>query len=72
MKRLLFASVSLAIGLAVSGAHAADKKILAFVTNGSSDFWKAAAAGVQKAQAELPDYDLQFKWTDPATAATQP
>ena len=45
MKRLLFASLSLAVGLAVSGAHAADKKILAFVTNGSSDFWKAAAAG---------------------------
>jgi ribose transport system substrate-binding protein len=68
----MFVSMSLAIGLAVStGAQAADKKILAFVTNGSSDFWKAAQAGVKKAQAELPDYDLQFKFTDPATAATQ-
>lgn len=71
MKRILFASVSLALGLAVSTAYAADKKILAFVTNGSSDFWKAAEAGVKKAQSELGDYDLQFKWTDPATAATQ-
>jgi ribose transport system substrate-binding protein len=72
MKRIMFVSLSLAIGLAVSsGAQAADKKILAFVTNGSSDFWKAAQAGVKKAQTELPDYDLQFKFTDPATAATQ-
>jgi len=72
MKRVLIGALSVAMGLAVvSGAHAADKKILAFVTNGSSDFWKAAAAGVAKAQTELPDYTLQFKWTDPATAATQ-
>ncbi len=71
MKRILLASVSLAVGLAVSTAYAADKKILAFVTNGPSEFWKAAQAGVKKAQAELPDYDLQFKFTDPSAAATQ-
>jgi ribose transport system substrate-binding protein len=57
--------------MAVSSAHAADKKILAFVTNGPSEFWKAAEAGVKKAQGELPNYTLQFKFTDPSAAATQ-
>jgi ribose transport system substrate-binding protein len=71
MKRVLLGSISLAVVLAVSSAHAADKKILAFVTNGPSEFWKAAEAGVKKAQGELPDYTLQFKFTDPSAAATQ-
>jgi ribose transport system substrate-binding protein len=71
MKRVLLGSISLAVVLAVSSAHAADKKILAFVTNGPSEFWKAAEAGVKKAQGELPNYTLQFKFTDPSAAATQ-
>jgi ribose transport system substrate-binding protein len=71
MKRVLLGSISLAVIFAVSSAYAADKKILAFVTNGPSEFWKAAEAGVKKAQAELPNYDLQFKFTDPSAAATQ-
>ena len=33
-----------------SGAYAEDKKTLAFVVNGASDFWKLAEAGVKKAQ----------------------
>jgi ribose transport system substrate-binding protein len=71
MKRVLLGSISLAVVFAVSSAYAADKKILAFVTNGPSEFWKAAEAGVKKAQGELPDYTLQFKFTDPSAAATQ-
>jgi ribose transport system substrate-binding protein len=71
MKRILLAGISLAAALAVTTAGAADKKILAFVTNGPSEFWKAAEAGVKKAQAELPNYTLQFKFTDPSSAATQ-
>jgi ribose transport system substrate-binding protein len=71
MKRVLLGSISLAVVLAVTSAHAADKKILAFVTNGPSEFWKAAEAGVKKAQGELPNYTLQFKFTDPSAAATQ-
>jgi ribose transport system substrate-binding protein len=71
MKRVLLGSISLAVIFAVSSAYAADKKILAFVTNGPSEFWKAAEAGVKKAQGELPDYTLQFKFTDPSAAATQ-
>jgi ribose transport system substrate-binding protein len=71
MRRILLAGASLAIVLSMTAAQAADKKILAFVTNGPSEFWKAAQAGVAKAQGELPNYDLQFKFTDPSSAATQ-
>jgi ribose transport system substrate-binding protein len=57
--------------LAITGAQAQDKKALAFVVNGASDFWKLAEAGVGKAQEELPDYDLQFKYPEQAAAAVQ-
>jgi ribose transport system substrate-binding protein len=57
--------------VSVSAAHAADKKAMAFVVNGASDFWKLAEAGVKKAQEELPNYDLQFKYPEQAAAAVQ-
>ena len=44
---------------------------MAFVVNGASDFWKLAEAGVAAAQAELPDYELQFRYPAQATAALQ-
>ena len=50
---------------------AQDKPTLAFVANGASDFWKAAEAGMKKAQAELPDYTLEFKYPDQAAVASQ-
>src|ERR1700749_3753560 len=73
MQRLLVtsASVALALALGFSPANAAGKKVLAFVVNGASDFWKIAEAGVKKAQAELPGYDLQFKYPEQAAAAVQ-
>src|SRR5579872_2176075 len=71
MKRILAAGLSAALVLAVSTASAADKKTLAFVVNGASDFWKIAEAGVKKAQGELPNYDLQFKYPEQAAAAVQ-
>jgi ribose transport system substrate-binding protein len=60
-----------ALALAATAATAEDKKALAFVVNGASDFWKLAEAGVKKAQAELPAYDLQFKYPEQAAAAVQ-
>ena len=47
MKRLWMAGASavLAMVLGVGSAGAADKKVLAFVVNGASDFWKIAEAG---------------------------
>jgi ribose transport system substrate-binding protein len=71
MKRVLFATVA-AILLAMPGsADAAGKKTLAFVVNGASDFWKAAEAGVKKAQGELPNYELVFKYPEQSSAAIQ-
>lgn len=69
-------AVAMAAGLllgssAVVSAEAASKPTLVFVTNGASDFWKAAAAGVKKAQAELPDYTLELQYPDQATVASQ-
>ena len=65
-----------ATGLAVATfaanpAGAQDKKTLAFVVNGASDFWKAAEAGVKKAQGELPNYNLVFKYPEQSSAAIQ-
>ena len=73
MKRLWMAGASavLAMVIGVGSAGAADKKVLAFVVNGASDFWKIAEAGVKKAQGELPDYSLQLKYPEQAAAAVQ-
>jgi ribose transport system substrate-binding protein len=61
-----------AAGLLLGGsAFAQDKKQLAFVVNASSDFWKLAEAGVKKAQGELPNYELQFRYPAQGTAAAQ-
>jgi ribose transport system substrate-binding protein len=73
MKRLVIAGVSaaFALGVGLGSAQAADKKVLAFVVNGASDFWKIAEAGVKKAQGELPNYSLQLKYPEQAAAAVQ-
>ncbi|CAN5334989.1 sugar-binding protein [soil metagenome] len=72
MNRTLLVGAAAILTLAsASGAFAADKKTLAFVVNGASDFWKAAEAGVKKAQAELPNYNLVFKYPEQASAAIQ-
>jgi ribose transport system substrate-binding protein len=73
MKRLWIAGASALLSMAVGlgSAGAADKKVLAFVVNGASDFWKIAEAGVKKAQGELPGFDLQFKYPEQAAAAVQ-
>src|SRR5437773_7067 len=72
MKRLLLAGAAAALVVAgSSGTFAADKKTLAFVVNGASDFWKAAEAGVKKAQGELPDYNLELKYPEQSSVAIQ-
>jgi ribose transport system substrate-binding protein len=72
MKKMLLAGVALGLGIAfAAGAQAADKKTLAFVVNGASDFWKNAEAGIKKAQGELPDYNLELKYPEQATTAAQ-
>jgi ribose transport system substrate-binding protein len=64
-------ALALVVALSATSSFAQDKKTLAFVVNGASDFWKLAEAGVKKAQEELPNYDLQFKYPEQAAAAIQ-
>ena len=66
-----YSALLLAVALSANAGHAQDKKTLAFVVNGASDFWKLAEAGVKKAQEELPNYDLQLKYPEQAAAAIQ-
>ena len=44
---------------------------LAFVTNNASDFWTIARKGTEKAAAELPNADIEFKINSDNTAAEQ-
>jgi ribose transport system substrate-binding protein len=72
MKSICGFGVALTVALAGTvPALAQDKPTLVFVVNGASDFWKIAEAGVNKAQEELPNYDLQFKYPEQAAAAIQ-
>ncbi|MBK8083439.1 MAG: sugar-binding protein [Devosia sp.] len=72
MRTVIGLAAMLAAGLALStGAVAQDKPKLAFVVNAASDFWKLAEAGVKKAQGELPNYELEFKYPAQGTAALQ-
>src|SRR5688572_23009347 len=69
--RYAIAALLVATAFTVPGVQAQDKKQLAFVVNGASDFWKLAEAGVRKAQEELPNYDLSLKYPEQAAAAVQ-
>ena len=72
MKKLLLAATATLALTALGGTtDAQGKKTLAFVVNGASDFWKAAEAGVKKAQGELPNYTLTFKYPEQSSAAIQ-
>ena len=72
MKKLLIATATAAALLSFATTpQAQGKKTLAFVVNGASDFWKAAEAGVKKAQGELPNYTLVFKYPEQSSAAIQ-
>ena len=72
MKKQLIATVAAiaVVGIAAT-PQSQNKKTLAFVVNGASDFWKAAEAGVKKAQTELPNYTLVFKYPEQSSAAIQ-
>jgi ribose transport system substrate-binding protein len=71
MKRVLLCGVALVAVLAAGSAGAQEKKSLAFVVNGASDFWKIAEAGVKKAQSELPKFEMSLKYPEQSAAAIQ-
>jgi ribose transport system substrate-binding protein len=49
----------------------AKKTRIAFITNNTSDFWTIARKGTEKAQAELPNVEIEFKINSELTAAGQ-
>jgi ribose transport system substrate-binding protein len=49
----------------------AKKKRIAFITNNTSDFWTIARKGTEKAQAELPNIEIEFRINSEPTAAGQ-
>lgn len=71
MKLVSISSAAMIVALAAGAANAQEKKSLAFVVNGASDFWKIAEAGVKKAQTELPKYELSLKYPEQPAAAVQ-
>src|SRR5258705_3956367 len=46
-------------------------KTVAFITNTTSDFWKVARKGCDKADAELPDVTVAFRTTNTGTTEEQ-
>ena len=71
MKLRTISAIAACLVLSASPALPQEKKQLAFIVNAASDFWKLAEAGVKKAQGELPNYELQFKYPAQGTAALQ-
>ncbi len=53
------------------GGAAGGKHKLAFVTNNASDFWVIARKGTEKAAAEIPNIEVEFKIPSDGTAAEQ-
>ncbi|MEQ1769687.1 MAG: sugar-binding protein [Devosia sp.] len=71
MRTIASAVAVLATAALAGPAFAQDKPEIAFVVNGPSDFWKITEAAVKKAQAELPNVTLTFKYPERADAAVQ-
>ena len=55
----------------VPAAHAQAKKTLAFVVNVPADFWTIARRGTEKAQKELPNYNVEMYIPGQMSAAEQ-
>ena len=68
---LAFASALMAGTLLAQPGQAADKKTLAFVVNVPADFWAIARRGTEKAQKELPNYNVEFYIPGEMSAAAQ-
>jgi ribose transport system substrate-binding protein len=59
-------------GCSKKGSEAeSKKKTIAFITNNTADFWIIAQRGCEKAQTELPNYNVDFRLTSDATPAEQ-
>lgn len=71
MRKLLLAVAATAAISLPAGAETVDKTTLAFVTNSGTNFWRPAEAGIRKAQSELPNYRLVFKYVRASSTTAQ-
>jgi ribose transport system substrate-binding protein len=73
MKRraLLAAPAALVLAGLPRGLAAQDKKTLAFVVNVSADFWTIARRGIEKANREHPEFNMEMIVPGQASAAEQ-
>src|SRR3981189_2518732 len=60
-----------ALAMATGVAQAQQKKTIALVTNVAADFWTIAGRGLEKAQKEHPEYNIELIVTNEGTAAGQ-
>src|SRR5262247_2940649 len=72
-RSVIFILISLLIlaNASCNRTSGAKKTRLAFVTNNASDFWTIARKGTEKAQAELPNVEIEFRINADRTAAGQ-
>ncbi|HEX2553327.1 MAG TPA: sugar-binding protein [Microvirga sp.] len=71
-RALMVAMAGLVAGALVpQAAFAQAKKTLAFVVNVPADFWQIARRGTEKAQKELPNYNIEFYIPGEMSAAAQ-
>ena len=73
MKRWIVPLLAGAAALAMTTgiAQAQQKKTIALVTNVAADFWTIAGRGLEKAQKEHPEYNIELIVTNEGTAAGQ-
>ena len=72
-RSVIFILISLLIlaNASCNNTGGAKKTRLVFITNNASDFWTIARKGAEKADAELPNVEVEFKINSEATAAGQ-
>ena len=68
---IAMAAAVMASALTAQASFAQDKKTLAFVVNVPADFWQIARRGTEKAQKELPNYNIEFYIPGEMSAAAQ-
>ncbi|MCI0524790.1 MAG: sugar-binding protein [Acidobacteria bacterium] len=71
VRSVILILISLLILANVSCESGPKKTQLVFVTNNASDFWTIARKGTEKAAAELPNVDIEFRINSEGTAAGQ-
>jgi len=68
------AAIGLCLAISCSSAPTKTQKpvkMIAFITNSTSDFWKIARKGTEKADTELPDVAVSFKTTNTGAVEEQ-